>query len=836
MEIGFIDRFSAGLALLDTDIERLEVVATASGVFLYAGTGVNGGLVTWALSASGNDPSLVDTSYYTSAMRSMECLAFDWVTIGSQQRVIFGATTAGDLLGYRVYDSGQVGVLSTTPLNDQYSAGLQSALCVTTTSSGTEIVIVADAETGATNSYRVLGDGTLSLVSSRASAWGVPSFGPVLLETVQFGTSQLLLRADSAVQGVASYLVTATGGIQPLFSLGAGNGLGVNTPTALATVTAFGKTFVLLGAAETSSISVMKLSASGELWPTDHILDTLDTRFDGITALETLVVDGRVFVIAGGADDGLSLLTLLPDGRLVHLQTLAQQDGYGLENVQSISAVALGDEIQIYVASGAETGLSRFSIDLATMGATVNGAATGANRLDGTLLDDLLISNSHGADTLYGGDGDDILVSGPGATLLYGGRGNDLFVMRPETGRQFIMDYQAGDRIDLSGLAMLHSTAQLQAVSTATGILLSYLGFEIEVVARNGSSLHLTDIWPGLSFGLPDRVLVISNFPGDVIYGDNEANRLDGSLGGDTISAGDGNDTIFGAESNDWIDGGLGNDWIDGGVGDDTLLGGPGNDRLNGAGGQDSLDGGTGNDTLIGGSESDTLLGGDDNDRLDGAGGTNYLDGGAGDDTLSGGEDNDTLIGNTGDDVIVGGFTETDLRDLIYGGAGNDVIDGAYGNDELHGDDGNDSLEGGFGADTLLGGAGNDTLSGSAWGDQIFGGDGNDFINGGFGFDRLNGGTGADQFYHLGVAGHGSDWIQDYTAAQHDVLVFGQTTAQRDEFQVNFADTPNAGEAGVAEAFVIYRPTHQIIWALVDGAAEDHLWLRLGDVTYDLYA
>jgi serralysin len=171
---------------------------------------------------------------------------------------------------------------------------------------------------------------------------------------------------------------------------------------------------------------------------------------------------------------------------------------------------------------------------------------------------------------------------------------------------------------------------------------------------------------------------------------------------------------------------------------------------------------------------------------------------------------------------------------VLFGGAGNDTLDGGYGNDELRGDDGNDQIEGGFGADQLIGGAGADTLSGGALSDVIFGGNGADFLNGGFGFDRLNGGAGADRFFHLGVAGHGSDWIQDYSAAQGDQLVAGIAGATRAQFQVNFAHTPNAGAAGIAEAFVIYRPTGQILWALVDGAGQDSIVLALGGQSFDL--
>jgi Tol biopolymer transport system component len=219
---------------------------------------------------------------------------------------------------------------------------------------------------------------------------------------------------------------------------------------------------------------------------------------------------------------------------------------------------------------------------------------------------------------------------------------------------------------------------------------------------------------------------------------------------------------------------------------------------------------------------------------LTGTSGSELLQGGSGNDTINGLDGSDTLIGGDGDDVIVGGESETDLRDIVYGGAGNDNIDGGYGNDELRGDAGNDNIAGGFGADTVIGGAGNDTLTGSAYGDEIFGSDGLDFINGGFGHDRVNGGTGADQFYHLGITDHGSDWIQDYNAVQGDVLMWGGATATVDDFQINTADTANAGVDGVSESFVIYRPTGQIMWALVDGDAQSQINIQIAGQTFDL--
>ncbi|MGF6861521.1 hypothetical protein ABIE69_002093 [Rhodobacteraceae bacterium MBR-64] len=232
------------------------------------------------------------------------------------------------------------------------------------------------------------------------------------------------------------------------------------------------------------------------------------------------------------------------------------------------------------------------------------------------------------------------------------------------------------------------------------------------------------------------------------------------------------------------------------------------------------LDGDTGADDLQG-----TSL----NDRLRGF---------AGNDTLNGSDGADTLNGGDGDDEIFGGDTAADLRDVVFGGAGNDMVDGGAGNDDINGMDGNDTLVGGFGEDTVVGGDGNDAISGGAFSDLLFGNAGDDFINGAFGSDRVNGGAGADKFFHVGILDHGSDWIQDFSHAEGDVLLFGNAGATADQFQINFANTENAGDAAVQEAFVIYKPTEQIIWALVDGGAQTSINLQItgSTDTFDLMA
>lgn len=167
-------------------------------------------------------------------------------------------------------------------------------------------------------------------------------------------------------------------------------------------------------------------------------------------------------------------------------------------------------------------------------------------------------------------------------------------------------------------------------------------------------------------------------------------------------------------------------------------------------------------------------------------------------DSLSGSSGSDTIDAGDGDDFIFALNPRNDPGDTVYGGNGRDRITGGYGGDRLYGD------------------AENDTLTGSAGSDHLFGGAGDDFLNGGWGHDRLTGGAGADRFYHLGIPDHGSDWVTDFSAADGDVLIFGGI-ASADDFLVQYANTPNAGDPTIREAFVTYLPTKEILWALVDG-------------------
>lgn len=78
-----------------------------------------------------------------------------------------------------------------------------------------------------------------------------------------------------------------------------------------------------------------------------------------------------------------------------------------------------------------------------------------------------------------------------------------------------------------------------------------------------------------------------------------DAQKLYGFAGNDTIESGSGNDTVFGGLGNDVIIANGGNDVVVGGEGDDNLYGEAGNDSIHAGDGEDTIFGGAGDDFIF---------------------------------------------------------------------------------------------------------------------------------------------------------------------------------------------------------------------------------------------
>jgi len=283
--------------------------------------------------------------------------------------------------------------------------------------------------------------------------------------------------------------------------------------------------------------------------------DTLD--FGTGTASQTINLTAETFSSVGGLNGNMGIAR-----------------GTVIENAISGSGndVLIGNDVANVIHAGAgndtlsgglgdDTLDGGLGIDTVTYGAATGGVSVylkwgnvrGADGNDhlvsienatGSAFADRVIGDG-GANTLYGGAGNDILKSKGGGDSLYGGAGQDRLVGGALADT---MDGGAGG----------------DTVSGAGG--------------------------------------------NDIIQGGAGADYLYGNGGNDTIHAGADNDKVMGGQGDDLLYGDSGVNRLYGGRGNDTLTAGSGGDYLRGEAGIDTLVSGVGNDRLFGGTSSDTFV------------------------------------------------------------------------------------------------------------------------------------------------------------------------------------------------------------------------------------
>ncbi len=698
------------------------------------------------------------------------------------------------------------GVMLTGYLAAQSPTAAQAVAVMAFEAGGAAYLVAARPAGSGIEMFRIGADQSLQRVAGLADTPDIAGARISALAMAEAGGRTVIYAASGSEHGVTAYAVGAGGALSVLGSLGMAEGVPVQGLTALRTVSAEGKTWLVAGAAGSSSLTVFRIGADGMPDPVDHVIDERGSRFAGVTALDAISHDGRVFVVAAGADDGISLFTLLPDGTLLHLAALADTATLGLARVSDLRLSVVDGVMQIAVLSAAEAGLTHLSVDLRGLGAA--GGETG------TAGDDLLVAGAGGA-TLSGGAGADILVDGAGIDRLAGGAGADLFVPLADGTRDTITDFDpALDRLDLSRWAFYRNAGQVTVLPDRTGAVLRFFGEELDIRSLRGKPLSEAEIRAAIVAG-PTRLSVGEAVPatgggtgggtGDppgtdvpagppVLAGTAAADRLAGRGGAEVIRGLGGDDTLSGGGGADTLEGGTGRDWLDlsasaaavrvdmarwgdgsadvarlrisgieGFIGSgfgDVMQGGKWAALFRGGAGHDTLAAGdgaaefyaeAGNDSLSGGAGADGLWGGDGDDSLTGAEGDDRLAGGAGADALAGGAGNDALWGGGGHDRL-----DADAgRDRLWGGDGNDRLAALAGAAVLAGDAGEDTLLGGIGADALAGGGGADSLAGLAGNDSLSGDDGVDLLEGGAGADALLAGEGADRL----LGGDGADTI-----------------------------------------------------------------------------
>ncbi|MGB1235383.1 MAG: calcium-binding protein [Planktomarina sp.] len=731
--------------------------------------------------------------------------------------------------------------------------------------------------------YAVAGNGALTERTRIDGSDGGYADSPASMALVKFGDTQILITISATNDSVSSFAIGSSGQLTHTETIGIEDFLPVSTPQDVAAISVAGQQFVVMASSDTSSLTMFEITRSGNLTAVDQVVDNLSTRLDDVHVIETFTIDDRSFVLAAGQDSGISLFGVLPDGQLLHLDTVVDQTNFPIDTITDMHVAEVDGDYQLFTVSGSEAGIGQFSLNLGDLGVT---ATVDSQNVQGSAADDVLILDD--ADRVIdAGDGDDIIKDGKGQNTMIGGNGADLFVLTSDGKGDVITDFDpAQDKLDLSHWPMLNSVDQLAITETAIGVQITYQNETLEILSASGgplsasdftdaNTLNATHVETSFDFdntntttladikssatagGNPSSSGNITGSAADnVLVGNASDQTLQGNEGHDILRGGNGADALFGgsgidladyADANSGVRADLANSDVNTGFADgDTYSGIEG---ITGTQFGDVLGGDSAGNIFFGEAGDDVVRAQDGNDVSYGGDGVDWMDGGTGNDTLDGGVGDDALLGRTGNDVIYGGEGDDNIAahngdDEVYGGAGDDQLGGSNGDDRMFGGSGKDVIgsganedyinaglgddvaSGGYGQDEVHGGGGNDTLAGSYGDDIVTGGDGNDDMGGGTGTDEMYAGDGDDKI------GAGDDDDYAFGGSGNDFL--GGGNGDDALFGGEGRDTINAGDGDDIlnggsgnDIYVFNSFTNGEIDTIADwNAAEDLIRLR----------
>ena len=308
---------------------------------------------------------------------------------------------------------------------------------------------------------------------------------------VQVGPDEFLLVGSSADEAVSTVRIGTDGTAEVRDTLCDKDGLWVAGLSDVASVTAHGESFAVVAGTLSSSLTLIRVNSLGRMFVEDHVTDTLDTRFARAGAVASFEVEDRGFVVAGGADDGLSLLEIMPDRSFLSHGVLENEAGGALEDIAALATLRIGGEVQV-IAAG-QPGLTLATMDTGQIGGTMTGG-NGGEKITGGGQDDL-IWGMGGNDTLSGGAGDDVLSGGAGRDVLSGGAGADVFIFDADRNQDTVTDFELGvDRLDLSRWGRLYDAGSLNISERGTGADIYFRDFSLRLIAHDQQTIHASDL------------------------------------------------------------------------------------------------------------------------------------------------------------------------------------------------------------------------------------------------------------------------------------------------------------------------------------------------------
>jgi len=280
------------------------------------------------------------------------------------------------------------------------------------------------------------------------------------------GGVPFVLAASSNRDELLAFQIHPNGSLGHPVRLDLRDGLNIDTPTQIETVQLAGKNFAILGSAQSNSVSVVKISAGGQMEVSHQVNDTIETRFDNLIRLEVLQTSEGVFVLAGGTDNGLTLMLLDASGRLLHLASMGDE-------LREMALLDTGGTEMIWRDGG---------LDIFVTGEVLKGDNDAGRGLTHLRVADLEGNLPQ-------------IQTGNADHLLTGTAGRDVFMVADTNIAQVIRGYdKAADQLDLSQMGRFHDISEVEVSRTSTGAVFRLGEAQVTVFTDDGSPLHTRDL------------------------------------------------------------------------------------------------------------------------------------------------------------------------------------------------------------------------------------------------------------------------------------------------------------------------------------------------------
>lgn len=131
---------------------------------------------------------------------------------------------------------------------------------------------------------------------------------------------------------------------------------------ALTTIKINDTNLLALGNKADNCIEIYKIQTDGRLQKINAVYDTDSTFIDETVTIQSVTINNKTFIYAGGLDNGLSCFELKEDGALRHVQSIEDTDSLFLHGIIGMSSLVIGNNTFLITGAFFDGGISCFQL------------------------------------------------------------------------------------------------------------------------------------------------------------------------------------------------------------------------------------------------------------------------------------------------------------------------------------------------------------------------------------------------------------------------------------------------------------------------------------------